>query len=94
MRRFVCDLETSKMRRPWPALGRSATENKQSKHDQIGVRSRLTHCATRRMVAGSIPDGVVGIFHLHNPSGVTMVQVYFLDGTGGQSVGLTTLPSS
>ena len=21
----VCDLETSKMRRPWPALGRSAT---------------------------------------------------------------------
>ena len=24
----VCDLETSKMRRPWPALGRSATENK------------------------------------------------------------------
>jgi len=24
----VCDLETSKMRRPWPALGRSATEKK------------------------------------------------------------------
>jgi len=24
----VCDLETSKMRRPCPALGRSATENK------------------------------------------------------------------
>jgi hypothetical protein len=24
----VCDLETSRMRRPWPALGRSATENK------------------------------------------------------------------
>ena len=23
----VCDLETSRMRRPWPALGRSATEN-------------------------------------------------------------------
>jgi hypothetical protein len=22
----VCDLETSRMRRPWPALGRSATE--------------------------------------------------------------------
>jgi hypothetical protein len=25
----VCDLETSRMRRPWPALGRSATEEKQ-----------------------------------------------------------------
>ena len=24
----VCDLETSRMRRPWPALGRSETENK------------------------------------------------------------------
>jgi len=24
----VCDLETSRIRRPWPALGRSATENK------------------------------------------------------------------
>jgi len=24
----VCDLETLRMRRPWPALGRSATENK------------------------------------------------------------------
>jgi len=24
----VCDLETSRMRRPWPALGRSDTEKK------------------------------------------------------------------
>jgi len=31
-----------------------------------------THCATSRKVAGSIPDGVIGIFHLHNPSGRTM----------------------
>jgi hypothetical protein len=30
------------------------------------------HCATNRKVAGSIPDGVTGIFHLHNPSGRTM----------------------
>jgi hypothetical protein len=29
----VCDLETSRMRRSWPALGRSATENK------IGIRN-------------------------------------------------------
>ena len=33
----------------------------------------LTHCATSRNVAGSIPDGVIGIFHWHNPSGRTMV---------------------
>jgi hypothetical protein len=24
----LCDLETSRMRRPWPALGRSATRKK------------------------------------------------------------------
>jgi len=24
----VCDLETSRMRRPWPSMGRSATGNK------------------------------------------------------------------
>jgi hypothetical protein len=35
-------------------------------------RSWLGHCATSRKVAGSIPDGVIGIFHLHNPSGRTM----------------------
>jgi hypothetical protein len=27
----VCDLETSRMRRPWPALGRSATAKKRVK---------------------------------------------------------------
>ena len=26
-------------------------------------RSWLRHCATRRKVEGSIPDGVIGIFH-------------------------------
>jgi len=35
-------------------------------------RSWLRHCATSRKVAVSIPDGVIGIFHLHNPSGSTM----------------------
>jgi len=29
-------------------------------------------CATNRKVAGSIPDGVIGIFHRHNPSDRTM----------------------
>jgi len=32
----------------------------------------LLHYATNRQVAGSIPDGVIGIFQWHNPSGRTM----------------------
>ena len=32
----------------------------------------LRHCATNRKVAGSIPDGVIGIFQWHNPSDHTM----------------------
>ena len=32
----------------------------------------LRHCATSRNVSGSIPDGVTGIFHWHNPSGRTV----------------------
>jgi hypothetical protein len=32
-------------------------------------RSWLRHCATSRKVAGSIPYGLIGIFHWHNPSG-------------------------
>ena len=35
-------------------------------------RSWLRHCAKSRKVAGSIPDGVIGIFHWRNPSGRTM----------------------
>ena len=36
------------------------------------VAQWLRCCATNRKVAGSIPDGVIGIFHLHNPSDRTM----------------------
>ena len=35
-------------------------------------RSWSRYCATNRKVAGSIPDGVIGIFHCHNPSGHTV----------------------
>jgi len=35
-------------------------------------RSWLKHCATSQKVAGSIPDGVIEIFHWHNPSGRTV----------------------
>ena len=35
-------------------------------------RSWLRHCATSRKVAGSISDGIIGIFHWHNPSSRSM----------------------
>ena len=60
--------------------------------------SWLRHCATSRKVLGSIPDGVIGVFHWHNPSGRTMAprvdsasnrneyQEYFLGGKGGRCI--------
>ena len=36
------------------------------------VSQWLRCCATNRKVAGSIPGGVIGIFHRHNPSDRTM----------------------
>jgi hypothetical protein len=36
------------------------------------VAQWLRYCATYRKVAGSIPDGVIGIFYLHNPSDRTI----------------------
>jgi len=38
------------------------------------VAQWLRHCPTYQKVAGSIPDGVNGIFHWHNPSDRTMAQ--------------------
>ena len=67
--------------------------------------SWLRHCATSRKVAGSIQDGVNGIYHWHNPSKRTMAlgfdsasnrnenQEYFLRGKGGRCIGLTTFIS-
>jgi hypothetical protein len=69
-------------------------------------RSWLRHYATNRNVAGSIPDGVTGIFHWHNRSGRTMAmgstqpptemstRNLSWGGKGGRCVGLTTLPPS
>jgi hypothetical protein len=36
------------------------------------VAQWLRYCATNQKFAGSIPDGVIGIFYLHNPSNRTM----------------------
>jgi len=40
--------------------------------EYIYIYILLLHYATNRQVAGSIPDGVTGIFQRHNPSGRTM----------------------
>jgi len=61
--------------------------------------------ALRRKVAGSIPYGVIGIFHWHffrlhygpgvdSASNKNEYQEYFVGGKGGRCVGLTTLPPS
>jgi hypothetical protein len=42
------------------------------KKGPLMVAQWLRYCATNRKVAGSIPDGVIGIFHLHNPSDRTI----------------------
>jgi hypothetical protein len=43
------------------------------KHGGTHLCSWLWHCATSCMVACSIPNGVAGIFHWHNPSSCIMV---------------------
>jgi len=61
--------------------------------------------ALRRKVAGSIPNGITGIIHWHNPSGGydrgvdwasnrNECQEYFLGGKVSRCIGLTTLPPS
>ena len=49
------------------------TERRKEKYNYMNwVRGWLRHCATSLKVAGSIPDGITGIFHWHNPSCRTM----------------------
>ena len=43
------------------------------KHEEGTAVAQWLRCgATNQKVAGSIPDGVIGIFHWHNPSDRTM----------------------
>jgi len=42
-------------------------------HRGYAVVQLVKACATSRKLAVSIPNGATGIFHLHNPSGRTMV---------------------
>ena len=36
------------------------------------VVAQLRHCLTSSKIAGSIPDGAIGVIHLHNPLGRTI----------------------
>ena len=42
----VCDLETLRIRRPWPALGRSATGREGKGKDQLRSIRQLVYCFT------------------------------------------------
>ena len=71
----LADLDSGGARRPtatrhYPDINR---QNCSLELTTVPLRwcSWLRHCATRRKVAGSIPDGVIGIFHCHNPSSRT-----------------------
>jgi hypothetical protein len=61
------------------------------------VRTRwhswLRHCAKSRMVAGSIPDGVIGS-GVDSASNGNEYEEYFLGSKGGRCVELTILPPS
>jgi len=54
----------------------------------------LRCCATNQKVAGSIPDGVIGIFHWHNPSDSTMATSISQGVKSCRCVSVTTLPTS
>ena len=56
-------------------IARQPTRNSRTLNNldiYIFVFIGLRHCATSRKVAGSIPDGGIGIFHRHIPSGRTV----------------------
>jgi hypothetical protein len=85
---------------------RLATDDNTIRRRKDAVAQLVEALPTSRKVAGSLPDGVIGIFYCHIPSGRTTApgvdsvsnrneyQEYYLGGKGGQCVGLTTLPAS
>ena len=74
-----CEEDSTLTENQSPAiLGRCYTGSFQTLYRLLYIRlgtavaQWLRRCATNREVAGSIPDGVIGIFHWHHPSDRTM----------------------
>jgi hypothetical protein len=53
-------------------VGRPEISVNNYQHMGLQWRSWLGHCAANQKVVGLIPDGVIGIFHWHNPFSCTM----------------------
>jgi hypothetical protein len=65
-------IETEKLTQSWGVRHYLSMRLEIYLNNTGGTRSWLRHCATSRKVAGSIPDGFIGIFYWHNPSGRAM----------------------
>ena len=59
----VCDLETSRMRRPWTAFGRSATKKKN--YNIMGPLSHMRSVVDRNVVLRRIPAGDLSFKQTH-----------------------------
>ena len=105
---LLCSLHNFKLKRACKALDYiwiliSNTRKRDTYHTTWGMQwcSWWRQCTTNKKVAGSIPDGVIGTFHWHNPSGIEVNSAsnrneheeYLLGGKDGQCIGLTLLPS-
>ena len=53
----------------------------------------MRHCATFWKATSSIPNGVIAVFHRHNPSR-NEYQEYFVVGKGSWCAGMITFPPS
>jgi len=103
---IVCDLETSRMRRPWPAFGRSATEKKNCielghalawlaealHYKPEGHRFNSRLCRWNFSLTRSLrPHYGPGVDSATNRN---EYQEYFLGDKGSQCIRLTNLPPS
>ena len=70
----VCECLRISISNTFPTFHRTLNKNKLLKEMGRAVAQWLRHYATNRQVAGSISDGVIGIFQCHNPSGRTMIR--------------------
>jgi hypothetical protein len=90
----------------WDSRSYTSHNSFQNSNENIKTNGQTVPYGISRKVAGSIPNGVNGIFHWHNPSGRTIAlgspqpltemstRNISWGGKGGRFVRLTTLPPS